>query len=274
MTLQRLLDSAAIRYRRHQAQCPRFEPKVRFCIEANNFVVKTAETAEEFQQVLKLRYNVFIKEGLHKKKPIKVDVESWDFLADHLIVVEKATQKIAGTYRLISSKFSDRFYSQSEFEMDDLLKLPGNKLELGRACIDKDFRAGIVMTLLWRGLVRMIQETDSRYLFGCTSIKTTNPEQIAQLTRFFMENGHLSQQANATPLRKYTVKDLPLLLECCDPDFQISEMVPPLMNSYLKAGAKVCGMPAIDKAFKCVDFLTLLDTTQITEAYERKYKVC
>lgn len=274
MTLQSLLDSAAIRYRMHQAHSSGFAPKVRFSIDSNHFVIKTAETAEELQKVLKLRYNVFIKEGLHKRTPVKVDVESWDFIADHLIVVEKSTQKIAGTYRLISSKFSDRFYSQSEFEMDDLLKLPGNKLELGRACIDKDFRAGIVMTLLWRGLVRMIQETNSRYLFGCTSIKTTDPEQMAQLTQFFIRNGHFSNEVAAAPRRKFFVRNLPILVDCSDPDNQISEMIPPLLNSYLKAGAKVCGLPAFDKAFKCVDFLTLLDTTQITESYERKYKVC
>jgi putative hemolysin len=44
-----------------------------------------------------------------------------------------------------------------------------------------------------------------------------------------------------------------------------------LLQSYFRLGAKVCGRPAIDKSFRCIDFLTLLDVAQIKGSYLHKY---
>jgi putative hemolysin len=37
------------------------------------------------------------------------------------------------------------------------------------------------------------------------------------------------------------------------------ERVPKLLRAYLTIGAKICSEPAIDRDFKTIDFLTLLD---------------
>ena len=47
--------------------------------------------------------------------------------------------------------------------------------------------------------------------------------------------------------------------------------IPSLLASYLKVGAKVCGIPALDKSFKCIDFLTLMNVADIAEAYKRNH---
>jgi putative hemolysin len=38
-----------------------------------------------------------------------------------------------------------------------------------------------------------------------------------------------------------------------------SDKVPKLLRTYLAVGAKICGPPAIDREFKTIDFLTLVD---------------
>jgi putative hemolysin len=38
-----------------------------------------------------------------------------------------------------------------------------------------------------------------------------------------------------------------------------SDKIPKLLRAYLSIGAKICGPPAIDREFKTIDFLTLLD---------------
>jgi len=48
-------------------------------------------------------------------------------------------------------------------------------------------------------------------------------------------------------------------------------LVPPLLLSYLKAGGFVCGKPAYDKAFKCYDYLTLIDRKKMDPAFVRKF---
>ena len=38
-----------------------------------------------------------------------------------------------------------------------------------------------------------------------------------------------------------------------------SDKIPKLLRASLAVGAKICGPPAIDREFKTIDFLTLLD---------------
>jgi putative hemolysin len=38
-----------------------------------------------------------------------------------------------------------------------------------------------------------------------------------------------------------------------------SPKIPKLLRAYLTIGAKICGSPALDRQFKTIDFLTLLD---------------
>jgi putative hemolysin len=35
--------------------------------------------------------------------------------------------------------------------------------------------------------------------------------------------------------------------------------IPKLLGAYLSVGAKICGPPALDREFKTIDFLTLVD---------------
>ena len=42
-----------------------------------------------------------------------------------------------------------------------------------------------------------------------------------------------------------------------------SDKVPKLLRAYLAVGAKICGPPAIDREFKTIDFLTLMDLASL-----------
>jgi len=275
--LHKLLDPAVIKFRAHQAGTKKFSPKVRFSIDTDRYIIKTAESDDELEEVLRLRYEVFIREGLKKKIPLRVDVDRFDFLADHLLIIEKAQSKVVGTYRLISSLFSSQFYSETEFKMDPLLELPGAKLELGRACTAKDFRSGMAIALLWRGIAKYLYETQSVYLFGCASVKMTDPVAIARLTRYLELQQHLQKIDGVQPTEKFEVKGIHRLMGDLqvDPlDESLQDEVPSLLKSYFKVGAKIVSDPALDLDFKCIDFLTVLDTREMTSAYEKKYLPC
>jgi putative hemolysin len=41
--------------------------------------------------------------------------------------------------------------------------------------------------------------------------------------------------------------------------------MPPLLGMYLRYGAKIVGDPAIDREFKTIDYLILLDISQFSE---------
>ena len=120
------------------------KPHVSIDFENKYYQVKTVTTPDELAQVLHLRFKVFFQEFSTRKIRFQLfpyDVDLHDFICDHLVVKEKETNKIVACYRLLSSSQEhriDHYYSEGEFQMEEFLKLPGKKLELGRACVDKD----------------------------------------------------------------------------------------------------------------------------------------
>eukprot|EP00831_Metopus_contortus_P025311 TRINITY_DN21848_c0_g1_i3.p1 TRINITY_DN21848_c0_g1~~TRINITY_DN21848_c0_g1_i3.p1 ORF type:complete len:129 (-),score=13.83 TRINITY_DN21848_c0_g1_i3:58-444(-) len=89
-----------------------------------------------------------------------------------LMIINKSDDALIGTYRLNCTKFSNNFYSATEFNIDAILELPGDKVELGRACVHPDFRNGMTIALLWKGLSEYMSASESRFFFGCSSIKS------------------------------------------------------------------------------------------------------
>lgn len=251
-----------------------FFRKVPVYFEKGSYIVKTIESRNELKEVMKLRYQVFHKEYRKKKFPFGLDVESLDPVADHLVIIDKESQKIVGTYRLICSEFSNVFYSQSEFTVQGFFERPGVKLELSRACIHKDYRKGVVMNLLWRGLVKYMNEVKAKYLFGCSSVKTMDPKEVSLVVEYFTKQGAIADSIQARPLPIYEMPRLTVLTTDSAEALSksVEEMIPALLQSYLKAGAKVSAIPALDRDFKCVDFFTVLDMESLTQLYERRYR--
>lgn len=50
-------------------------------------------------------------------------------------------------------------------------------------------------------------------------------------------------------------------------------LIPPLLKSYLKHGAKIVGVPALDSDFGCIDFLTVLKKAEMTNSLARRFQV-
>ncbi|MEZ4872031.1 MAG: GNAT family N-acetyltransferase [Bdellovibrionales bacterium] len=77
-----------------------------------------------------------------------MDFDQFDLLGDHILVKDTTTGNAVGTYRLMCSLFTDDFYSETEFHMEDFIKVFGTKLELGCACIHPDYRSGATINLV------------------------------------------------------------------------------------------------------------------------------
>lgn len=273
------LERVDVEIKLQQYNVREFRPNIEFSFERGRFLVKTAQNGEDLTQCLKLRYNVFHKEYMHKRRSIGIDVDHLDFHCDHLMIVDQQSQTVIGTYRLNSSHFAKSFYSENEFQMDNIIKLGGPSLELGRACIDRSQRTGVVIALLWRGISEYIRKTQTKVIFGCSSIKTIDPMEIALITRYLILNGYLTYEFAVNARRKYKANQLPKMLTYLDSSpeilskIDVEAMIPPLFKSYLKMGAKLCGEPALDREFFCIDFLTLIQTENISSNVKGKFDV-
>ncbi len=273
------VDRQAMRYHLNLRPDQSRIAKVPVVIETSRFTVKIAETYGEIHQVLKLRYQVFIQEQLGRSSRVELDVDHYDRVADHLIIVDRQSNQVVGTYRLMSSAHVDKFYSESEFHLNGLKSLPGVKIELGRACIHKDFRKGLVMTLLWRGLSDYMQLAGASYLFGCSSVKGQDSLWAAMILKRLQELGHWDDTRDVSPRADFISESLRENLEVLQKSGATfharfdQEMLPALLKGYLRAGAKVCGLPALDRSFECFDFFTLLKVESIAESYKDKFNI-
>jgi putative hemolysin len=163
------------------------------------------------------------------------------------------------TYEI--AKKGHGFYSEGEFRLDMLPKhIISNSVELGRACIDKNFRNTRVLFLLWRGIANYIHFSKKRYLFGCVSLTSQNPLEGLSLLKQLKDNNQvdLSFTMSAQPgFELETIKDIEKIA--------VPVEMPPLLGMYLRYGAKIVGDPAIDREFKTIDYLILLDVSLFDE---------
>lgn len=256
-----------------------YRPNQSIFVENSRFIIKTVENGAELMEVLKLRYEVFYSEYVGEVTDDGVpgiDVDKFDILFDHLAIIDKKSEKTIGTYRLNCTRYNDKFYSAKEFKMKSIEELEGHKIELGRACVHPDFRNGVTIAALWKGLGAYMKATESRYMFGCSSIHAEDSFQVA-LIHHWLDEHHDKDHSKVRPKKKFRDNKFEYMVEKTTEDkfapFREAavNLVPPLLLSYLKAGGSVCGQPALDKAFKCYDYLTLIDREKMDKGFVRKF---
>lgn len=235
---------------------------------APTLVVSLAATEEEIRECQSLRYRIFSGEmGASIDTEIPgVDQDAFDSLCRHLIVRDSRNGEIVGTTRLLidSNLESDtHFYSGTEFDIKNIMELPGRLMEVGRTCIQPDYRNGSTIAVLWQGLARMMVLHDVDYLIGCASIPLDDggANAVAVVNRL-RENNFV-----APHLRVYPYKVLPQ----ADTTAVGVARFPSLLKAYLRLGAVICGEPHWDAEFNVADVFVLLDRGQIDRRYARHF---
>jgi putative hemolysin len=229
------------------------------------FIANTEALIKEAQA---LRYRVFAKEmgATLKSGSEGLDYDEVDLYCDHLVVYDNVNAKIVGYTRLLNQGQANklgRFYSQNEFKLDKVLALPGRFLEVGRTCVDPDYRGGAVLTTLWSALVQYALEGKFNYLLGCASITPgVSGYAVDAVYRAIDPQNIASAKLQVKPL-------IPVPREFrCQRD---ESGIPPLLKAYLRFGALVCGEPYWDEDFNCMDLFILLPLDQLQERYSKHY---
>ncbi|MEK6773475.1 MAG: GNAT family N-acetyltransferase, partial [Bdellovibrionota bacterium] len=124
-----------------------------------------------------------------------------------------------------------------------------------------------------------MMRSKAQFLFGCGSVKITDPRQAALLYKYFLEDNRIMPEYLSPPTKKYKMPKIDLWMKkFANPlteaeRTEAAELVPPLLRSYLKIGCYIGGEPAWDKKFKCIDFLTILRKEDLNKSLWKKYKM-
>ncbi|MCG6943015.1 MAG: GNAT family N-acetyltransferase [Thiohalocapsa sp.] len=231
--------------------------------------VELAVGPEAVRQAQALRYRIFGEEMGAKLKQghAGLDVDDFDAYCHHLLVRETKTGAVVGCTRLLNSADAHRtggFYSESEFDLGAIPRLPGKLLEVGRTCVSAQCRQGAVIAVLWSGIAGYVQLHGIDYLFGCASV----PLGEGDLQAAAIMN-RLRRQAMAPPELRATPKTP---LRCTDvPEGILDAPLPALLKAYVRLGARACGEACRDPDFEVGDVLMLLKLSEINPAYARHF---
>ena len=255
---------------------------INFPICTRNLVARLAVSPEEIAAAQSLRYRVFYEEmGANpslEMQLLRSDFDRFDEICDHLLVIceDRADLPcgVVGTYRILRKRTAIEnggFYSSDEFDLTPLLDFKGEIMELGRSCVDPEYRNRPTMQLLWQAILYYVQLYKIEILFGCASFKGIKIENI-KLPLSYLYHYHLAPiklRPQAINGRFIELNRLPKDEINCSFAWK---NLPPLIKGYLRLGGFVGDGAVVDQQFNTTDVSIIVKTDLITKRYFRHYE--
>ena len=243
---------------------------------------RLASSRDDVEAAQALRYRVFYEEM--KATPsaetaaLRRDADAFDAVCDHLLVIDPARGDlpggVVGTYRLLrrcQARAHGGFYSAAEFRIGHFEDYPDEVLELGRSCVERDYRNRPTMQLLWRAIAAYVFHHDIAVMFGCASLPGTDPEAV-DLQLSYLYYYHLAPPALRPRAIEDRFVDMRMLpRKAIDPRAALAAM-PPLIKGYLRLGGFVGDGAVVDHQFNTIDVSIIVKTDLVTEKYVRHYE--
>lgn len=241
-------------------------------LQTDKYILRLASTEEELKSIFRLRFEVFNLElglGFSSSNLTQMDQDKFDAVCHHLILISKHTNQTIGTYRMQTYKMASQALGFDAADVFNLSTIPDSVLqasvEIGRACIAKEFRNSQALLLLWEGLANYLIWSNSKYFFGCASLLTQSSKQAACAYNFFQKHNFIHSSILVYPNSHYSLEPIHNCSNKCKVE------IPKILQAYLSIGAKICSLPAIDREFKTIDFLTISNIENFTRWHSPNY---
>ncbi len=240
-----------------------------------DFQIKVAQTQEEIAAAQRLRFEVFhteTKERSQGEQHDNLDIDEYDKISKHLIIIDKSKNLVIGTYRLLLGSDVGKigFHAEKIFDINNIKNLDGGLLELGRSCIHRGYRNNSVINLLWNAIAWQVRAHSIKYIFGCPRLGSTDPKDVSEAFRFIKNKYYAPQELWVNTLPENVFRQLTEDIEINNPRIAFRKLSP-LIKGYLHIGALVCSYPAVYHEFNSVVLFMLLPTDKIVNPYRRHF---
>ncbi|MGM0516843.1 MAG: GNAT family N-acetyltransferase [Pseudomonadota bacterium] len=232
-------------------------------------VVTFATTLAEREACYRLRHRVFVEEMGARARGSRTgqECDRFDPHCHHLLVRERRTGDVVACTRILTdtqARLTGGFYSEQEFDLAAIERLPGRVMEIGRTCVAPEWRSGATIAMLWSGLASFMETNRFGFLIGCASIPIDDGGRAARTIAAGLLGRHLAPAGRrVTPRYPLPAGD----------GVPIGETVrlPPLLKAYMRLGAKIGGEPCLDEAFGCADLFVLFESRDLQGRYQRYF---
>jgi putative hemolysin len=248
----------------------------------DNLILKLAEGAEELRAAQRLRYRVFVEEmGAEVDEEghqLRLERDRFDPYFDHLLLIDRGIadpmENVVGVYRLLRGEVAIGgcgFYSASEYDLTKIEESGRKSVELGRSCVDRAYRGGAALPLLWQGLADYVLSRQIDILFGVASFHGRDPQAFRQALSYLYHN-HLAPEDLRVTARPDHAQAMDLIpADEVDRPAALKQ-VPSLIKAYLRLGGFVGEGAYIDHVFNTVDVCVLMDTARMSERHRAHYQ--
>ena len=240
-----------------------------YLTETSLFRISLAQSPGELVECQRLRYDVFnleLGEGLSTSDRSGLDIDPFDSFCDHLMVRDLENGRLVGTYRLQTGEVARRnlgYYGNQLFHFSVYEPIRHELLELGRACVHIDYRNIMVLHALWKGIAVYSSRNDARYLIGCSSISSQDENVGVAMYDALKQKYLVDPSLRTVPQPGH---------ECRANGTPVDAGRPPrLFRAYLEISGRICGPPAIDREFKTIDFLTMVDLANLPDRVRTRF---
>ncbi|MES2984818.1 MAG: GNAT family N-acyltransferase [Pseudomonadota bacterium] len=252
-----------------------FEP-----IHSGNLTLRLAETEADVHAAQRLRYRIFCEEmgGVANLavQQQKRDFDMFDEACYHLIVIDNTRvgdARVVGTYRLLTGTnmpMIGSFYTETEYDISPIKANGGKIMELGRSCVEQQYRTRPVIQMLWQGIGAFIAAKDIDVMFGCASFHGVNVKEH-QHALSYLYHYHLAPETlrpKALPSHYVDMRLMPK--EQVVPRAAINAL-PPLIKGYLRLNGLVGDGAVLDYAYNTCDVSIVVQTDQLKARYVQRY---
>lgn len=251
-------------------------------LDTTQFQVRLATSETDLRAAERLRYRVFVEE-LGGDGPLvdhagRFERDEFDAVNDHLVLVDttrdaSALDHVVGVYRLLRSDRAEafgRFYCDGEYDLGPLRASGRRLLELGRSCVDADYRGGAAMYLLWNALADYVLDHGIEVLFGVASFHGTDLEAL-RMPLAWLYHHHLAPEAIRVRALPGHYQRMDLVPEAALDRRAAMVAMPALIKAYLRLGGFVGDGAFTDHAFNTTDVCLLMDTAAMSERHKGFY---
>jgi putative hemolysin len=251
--------------------------------DTSRLIVRFATNADEIIAAQKLRYRVFVDElGAQASKDnevAKIDSDEFDPYCKHLLLIDRQSKEtgvdlhVVGTIRLLDLIVAEEnagFYSAKEYDLTKIIKSKKKSLEIGRACVEKEYRGTVALHLLWKSLGAYVVSKEITILFGVASFHGKEISKFNSALSLLTHKFSVSKKLNIVALSSGYIDMNIIPLEKLNHEKALLEM-PSLIKAYLRLGAKVGEGAYIDTKFNTIDIGIIIEIDIMNDRYKELY---
>ena len=249
-------------------------------IEQGHLTLRLAENEADVYAAQRLRYRIFCEEmgGVANLavQQQKRDFDQFDDVCYHLLVIDNTRvgdARVVGTYRLLTRTNMQRlgsFYTETEYDISALRAQPGEIMELGRSCVEQQYRTRPVIQMLWQGIGAFIAAQNIKLMFGCASFHGVNAREhhhaLSYLYHYHLAPAEI--RPKALPAHYVNMNFMPK--EEVVPRAALNAL-PPLIKGYLRLNGMVGDGAVLDYAYNTCDVSIVVQTDMLSQRYADRY---